>query len=41
MRPGEVTCVFISEFLESIVITAESDNHYTLSFDRKNTLYHS
>ena len=41
MRSGEETSVFISEFLESIVTTAESDNDYILSFNMKNTLYHS
>ena len=41
MGSGEITFVFISEFLGSTVTIAESENHYTLSFDMKHTLYHS
>lgn len=41
MGSGEIICIFTSEFLGSTVTIAESDNHYTLSFDMKNTLYHS
>ena len=41
MGRGEITCVFMSEFFGLTVSTSKTDNHYTLSFDMKNTLHHS
>lgn len=38
MGSMEITYIFISEFLGSIATIAKFDNHYTLSFAKKNTL---